>query len=353
MASVGKDNLRIAAKGLLALALTVCCGCQPFDHYHAPASAPIPSLTAPPTEKDRMSLPAYRIEPPDLIQLDALKLVPLPPYHLESYDVIQIEVLGTLLDQPIRGYYLIEAEGTINLGAAYGTLRVVGFTIEQARSAITTHLKTILAQPEVSVTLARVSSSESISGTYLVATDGTIRLGQHGVVHIAGKTLVEVRTAIESHLSLYFDSPQVSVDMVGFNSKVYYIVTEGAGLGDNTVRLPITGNETVLDALAEIGGISALSSKSMFIARPGPGQLGCQQVLPVDWNAVAHGATATNYQLLPGDRLYIVEDEVVASDNLLAKFIRPVEHLLGVTGVGTNAIRGTQTLGRSYNRTRN
>lgn len=337
----------------IAAALSVLCGCQPFDGYHAPATPPIPSIVEPPSERTRISLPAYRIEPPDLLQIEVLKMVPLPPYHLETYDVLQVQVIGTLLDQPIDGYYIIEAEGTINLGAAYGTLRVVGLTIDEAKVAIIQHLKQVLAQPEVGVTLARTAGSQPISGVYLVGPDGTINLRQYGTVHIAGRTLAEAKVAIEKQLAPHFDAPEVSIDMAGYNSKVYYVITEGANLGDNVVRLPITGNETVLDAISQIGGLSQLSSKTIFIARPGPANLGVEQQLPVDWEAITRGGmTATNYQILPGDRVFIVEDPVVAGTNQLAKMIAPLERLFGIVGLSANTVRTTQTMGRSYNRTR-
>ena len=74
-------------------------------------------------------------------------------------------------------------------------------------------------------------------------------------------------------------------------------------MGDNVRRLPVTGNETVLDAIAKVNGLSQLSSKKIWIARPAPDQFGCQQILPVDWDAITQGGqTATNYQVLPGDR---------------------------------------------------
>jgi polysaccharide export outer membrane protein len=172
-------------------------------------------------------------------------------------------------------------------------------------------------------------------------------------VHVAGKTLVDARLAIEKQLSQFFDMPAVSVDMQGYNSKVYYIITEGANVGDNVVRMPITGNETVLDAIAQIGGLSQLSSKTIWVARPAPADFGCEQILPVEWEAITKGGvTATNYQLLPGDRIFIAEDQLVATNNLLSKLISPIERLLGVTGLGASTVRNTQTLGRSYNRSR-
>ena len=342
--------LLVALIGWLVPIVSGCKTTYTFDRYDATLEEPVPPMAEPPREKAKVALPAYQIEPPDILQIEALKLVPKPPYRVEVFDVLQIQVAGTLLDQPIDGYYLVEAEGTINLGPAYGKLRVAGMTIDQTRETIDRHLRQILVRPEVSVQLARTSGTQPVTGTYLVAPDGTINLRQYGVVHVAGLTVTQARGAIQEHLAQYFDSPEVSVDVVGFNSKVYYIVTDGANLGDNITRVPITGNETVMDALSQVGGLSQVSSKTMWIARPAPAGLGAEQILPVDYDAIARGgSTATNYQLMPGDRLYIAQDGVVGFGNWLAKLTGPAERLLGIASLGTSAARGFQTLGRQYN----
>ena len=70
------------------------------------------------------------------------------------------------------------------------------------------------------------------------------------MVHVAGKTLVETRLAIEKQLVQFFDSPQVAVNVAGYNSMKYYIVFEGSSEGEDVITLPITGKETVLDAIS-------------------------------------------------------------------------------------------------------
>jgi polysaccharide biosynthesis/export protein len=339
---------------LALLAAVTLCGCQPFDYYdHTLKQLPPPQLE-PPREMSKVSLPAYQIEPPDLLQIDVLKLVPLPPYRLESYDVLQVQVMGTLLDQPVDGYYLIEAEGIINLGPAYGTVRVAGMTIEEAKAAVTNQLLHTLREPQVSVQLARTSGTQQISGVYLVGPDGTVNLKQYGTVHVAGKTMLEARLALQKQLSQFFDSPEVAVDVLAYNSKVYYVVTEGANLGDNIKRLPITGKETVLDAISNTGGLSQLSRKEIWIARPAPAGFGCEQILPVDYDAITRGGVAaTNYQLLPGDRVFIAENRTVAFTNLITKLTSPVERVAGTASLGGSTIRAMQTLGRNFNNRNN
>ncbi|MEE8450699.1 MAG: polysaccharide biosynthesis/export family protein [Thermoguttaceae bacterium] len=328
-------------------------GCHSIDFYDPTLNQPVvPSSLEPPREKSLMSLPSYRIAPPDVLTIEMLKLVPLPPYRAEVYDVLQVDVIGTFPDQPISNAFLmVESEGIINLGPTYGAVRVVGMTIEEINAAVDEHLRQVLRQPEVSIQLARAAGTQEITGQYLVGLDGTVNLRRYGSVSIAGMTVAEARASIENHLAQYFDSPEVAVDVTAYNSKFYYVITEGANLGDNITRLPITGKETVLYALSQIGGRSQLSSKEIWIARPAPARTGCVQHLPVDYDAMLRGGSAsTNYQILPGDRLYIAENELTALTNIVTKLTRPFEEAASATTLGGSTIRSMQTLGRSFNK---
>jgi polysaccharide biosynthesis/export protein len=335
----------------VALLLT---GCHAVDYYDAALQQPLPQAMEPPRELSMVSLPSYRVEPPDILQIEMLKLVPLPPYRIDIYDVLQIRVIGTIPEQDINGFFLVEAEGIVTLGPAYGTVRVVGMTIEEATATLTQKLKGVLQNPEVSVQLARTAGTQPVTGQYLVAPDGTINLRQYGMVHVSGKTVTEIREDVTKQLSRYFDAPDVSVDVMAFNSKSYYVITQGAGLGDNIRRVPISGNETVLDAISTINGISQLSSTEVWIARPSPGGVGCEQILPVDYEAIVRGgSSATNFQVLPGDRVFIAQDSLMTFNNFLSKLTMPIERMLGTASLGASATRSMQTLGRKYNATRN
>jgi len=79
------------------------------------------------------------------------------------------------------------------------------------------------------------------------------------------------------------------------------------------------------------------------VARPAPADHCCLQILPVDWRAIVQGgSTATNYQLFPGDRVYVKADCLITIDNWLAKALAPVERLFGVTLLGTATVRTIQ-----------
>ena len=99
----------------------------------------------------------------------------------------------------------------------------------------------------------------------------------------AGRTLHEVRACIEQHLAAYLQDPEINGDVLSYNSKVVYVITDGGGYGEQVVRLPVTGNETVLDAVSQIDGLSQVSSKRIWVARPAPAGTECAQVLDVHW----------------------------------------------------------------------
>jgi polysaccharide export outer membrane protein len=186
----------------------------------------------------------------------------------------------------------------------------------------------------VSVSLQDTAARQQISGEHLVGPDGNVTMGCYGSVTVVGMTLAQAKLAIEQHLAQFLDQPEVSVDVFAYNSKVYYIVTQGAGMGDGVYRFPITGNETVLDAISNVNGLSSVSSKKIWIARP-TDQPGAMQVLPVDWNQItAQAGAGSNYQLMPGDRLFIAEDSLIAFDSHLAKITAPFERIMGFSMLG-------------------
>ena len=87
------------------------------------------------------------------------------------------------------------------------------------------------------------------------------------------------------------------------------------------------------------------SKKNIWVARATPD---CHnpQILPVDWCGITQrGETATNYQVLPGDRIYVSSQWIIKSNNNLRKIIAPIEQMFGITLLGSetvNSIKGVQ-----------
>jgi polysaccharide export outer membrane protein len=309
----------------------------------------LPPGQAVPRELQKISLQRYVIEPPDIVLIDVVRAVPKAPYLIEALDALQIVVEGTLEGQPIAGIYAVDPGGMVQLGPAYGGVKVKGLSLTEAREAIEKHLRAAIVDPRVSVSLAQIAGQQQIVGEHLVGPDGTVNLGSYGSVYVTGLTLDEARAAIEEHLTAFLEAPKISLDVFAYNSKTYYVIIEGAGQGDRVSRLPVTGNETVLDAISNVGGLTALSSKTIWIARPAPAGVDCDQVLPVNWREITRGgSTATNYQILPGDRVFISEDRFVALDTTLEKMLRPFERLLGFSALGAQTVQQMQRFPRGF-----
>jgi polysaccharide export outer membrane protein len=224
-----------------------------------------------------------------------LSKIALPPYIIEAPDILLVEtVVAPEKKQPVRGQHLVRPDGTINLGV-YGSVRVAGLTLEQAKEAIAN----------------------------------------------------AIRPSLLPDVAKEFKASDVNVDVLAYNSKVYYIITDGGGYGEQVYRAPFTGNETVLDALALINGLPAVASKRhIWVARrvPDGGHGGSGNILPVDWCSITQGGSAaTNYQLLPGDRIYVRAEGLIHLDSKLAKILAPIERGLGITLLGSetvNSIKG-------------
>lgn len=296
---------------------------------------PYPNET--PRELKKVSLPTYTIEPPDVLLVDVVNAVPKAPYRLRELDVVRIEVTGAIPQRPIMGNFTVESGGMVNLGDPYGYVQVGGMTLPEASQAINEHLKTILRNPETSVTLVQYAARQQITGEHLVGMDGNITLGAYGDVRVVGLTREQAKRAMEEHLSQFFESPEVSVDVFSYNSKFYFLVVQGAGRGDGITRVPITGNETVLDAVSQIQGLQPFCSKRIWVARPAPPEHGCAQILPVDWEGMTQRAdVVTNYQIMPGDRIYVAEDKWYAAGSYVNKVVSPFERAFGVILLGTS-----------------
>lgn len=295
-------------------------------------------------ELDMVSLPPYTIEPPDILTIDATRVVPKAPYRIRPLDTLQIDVEGEQPEQPIDNQlFVVDPGGYVLLGAGYGKVKVRDLSLDEARDAVEAHLRRTLASPQVSLTLSESSGVQTIAGQHTVSPDGYVNLGTYGQVYVTGLTVAEAKSTIEEHLGAYLEDPEVAVDVWTYQSKVYYVITEGGGFGDSIARFPITGNETVLDALVQVNGLSGRSSKRIWIARPSPGDDACVQVLPVKVDDIVAGAgIATNYQILPGDRVFIQEDHLLRVDSMVAKITAPFERVLGFALLGANTVQINQ-----------
>lgn len=325
--------------------------------HHEPLVQPeekCPELNLP-KELNKISMPPYMVETPDILIINATRVIPLPPYKVQPMDQLYVVVQNSLNlpipEQRINNVFAIDPDGTINFGAGYGgAVRVVDLSTQEIEKLVARHLAPFFTEPpRLTVSLAASRGAQIIQGEHLVNPDGVVNLGTYGSVYVAGQTLPQVRQSIEAHLAKFLYKPEVSVDVLSYNSKYYYIITDFAGNGEQVVRLPVTGNETVLDAIANIGGLSAVSSKRLWIARPAPAGTE-DQILPVDWKGITRrGHTRTNYQILPGDRVFVMGNPMTKFDTLLGRTTAPFERAAGTSLLGFSTFKTFETSGNFLN----
>jgi polysaccharide export outer membrane protein len=305
MRGAWKQSYRISLIAVAAACLgTVgCVHHKPFIHGHAGKMMAVPPAGAVPRELEKVTLPPYVVEPPDQLLIEVVTITREP--RLDERGIPEKDEKG----EPIFEY------------------RALGLPV----------------QP--------------ISGGFTVRPDGTVYLGIWGSVPVAGLTLSQIQEAITDHIARQEDPTRpgagpirrealrVVVDVLQYNSKRYYVIYDGGGMGEQVVGFPVTGSETVLDAITNVGGLHQVASKrNVWVARRTPHMGDHQQILPVDWVGITqHGITLTNYQLMPGDRVYVKAQRLVTIDTALARFLTPIERMFGVTLLGAstvNQIRG-------------
>jgi protein involved in polysaccharide export with SLBB domain len=166
----------------------------------------------------------------------------------------------------------------------------------------------LLAQP------ASLDSPVRLPGDQTVLQDGTIQLGRYGRYPVAGKVIEQIEAEVnalvrakEAETNPDVRSGKVTVGpitvrLVNRDSKVYYVLGEVNAPGAFQVK----GRETVLDAIVAAGGLNNNASRrNIILARPTPPN-SCRVVLPICYNEIVQlGDTATNYQILAGDRVFV------------------------------------------------
>lgn len=264
-----KDHRR--ARWLIVVMLSAACGCQTVRTPEEKiASSNIPR------EFQKVTMPDYVVEPPDMLL---------------------VEVLEALPGRPISGERLVRPDGRISLGF-YGEVYVAGLTVPEVKEKIILHLRKYISDE----TLGLVEYDE--------------RTGEYKRDDKNQLTVKDPK-----------DTDRVFVDVTAYNSKNYYI------LGDVLVpgRMPITGNETVLDALEYAGGLLPTAApQNIQLVRPAPPGACCEQKLPVNLSAITNGGDpTTNYQLMPGDRIIVHRDPIVRLTIFIDRLVAPYQAVIG------------------------
>lgn len=173
---------------------------------------------------------------------------------------------------------------------------------ELAKELLPTHIvepgDTLLVQP------VELDAPVRLPPDQPVQPDGTIDLGVYGRPVVAGKTLAQIEVLIKDVIKAHDkgkDFP-VTVRLLGRPGKVFYVLGEVNAPG----AFPLTGRETVLDGIIAAGGVTRRASLGNIILSRPTFPDSCRIVYPVCYQQITQlGDTTTNYQLQPGDRIFV------------------------------------------------
>jgi polysaccharide export outer membrane protein len=169
----------------------------------------------------------------------------------------------------------------------------------------------------LAVEQAEFDASVRLPSDQTVRADGTIDLGPYGRLIVVGKTIDEVQQAVQQRVDeraaeaadgiVDVDDPDgrgqtVVVRLIEPESKVYYVVGEVNSPGTQQ----LIGRETVLDAIFAAGGLSDKADRHKIILSRPTSPCEPRTVMSVCFRHIVQlGDTSTNYQILPGDRIYV------------------------------------------------
>jgi polysaccharide biosynthesis/export protein len=189
-----------------------------------------------------------------------LEKIVLAPHRIEPGDVVSIEPVDFNSGIQLPGDQTVPADGTINIGS-FGSIYVVGQTTGQIENQVET----------------RIAARSSAAGN-------------------------DYRTVGYSNPPVQSAGNNVSVRLVSQESERFYVLGEIKAPGS----YPLSGNETVLDALIAAGGVTTKANEhKIILVRPAqPGQN--RVVLPICYQSIVQlGDTSTNFQIYPGDRIFV------------------------------------------------
>jgi polysaccharide biosynthesis/export protein len=178
--------------------------------------------------------------------------------------------------------------------------RAANLPRELARSVLPAHY----LQPGdiVVVEPVRLDSDVRLPADQRIMADGTIDLGGYGRVIVAGLTIEDAERLVEQRIiDAGGERTQINVRLIE-PQQVYYVLGEVNSPGS----FPLVGSETVLDAILAAGGLTGRASPcDAMLVRPTPPP-SCRVTLPICYRAITQlGDTTTNYQLQPGDRVFV------------------------------------------------
>jgi len=166
-----------------------------------------------------------------------------------------------------------------------------------------------------------VRQRPEFSGRHEIGPDGRIDLGEYGRLHIEGRTTPEIVKLVAEETGASPECVQVRVSE--FRSQHVLLFGEVIGWQRS---VPYRGQETVLDLLQRMGGITpGAEPRDVYVLRPHLGDNQRPEAYHVDLHAIVlKHDHQTNIRLLPFDQVYVGETRRAQIEKALPPWLRPL-----------------------------
>lgn len=172
-----------------------------------------------------------------------------------------------------------------------------------------------------------VNRHPELSGQYLVNSEGKIQYEFIGDVYVADLTKAQVVDVLKNLMGEYVISPDVRIKIVGYNSKVIYVIGEVGTPGKIIMRGDtMSVREAVIQA-----NLPTLTAKTTKASLMTPSESGRTRKKKVNLHKLLYeGDLRENYVMKPGDVLYVPPTAMAK----VMRVIQPVAAPIG-TAAGT------------------
>ena len=245
-----------------------------------------------------------------------LAITPMDRYTVEIADTLSIEPVSFEATIRLPGDQVVKPDGTISLGE-FGSYLANGKTVDQMKLEIQSKIDQQI-RSEMEIEFAKQAARQSADETRqteplelppLEDSGDEETAEQSDAKDLAAKKAdrilerqKEARRLFEDRLDEQLNQNRVSVRVTNWESKKIYVLGEVNSPGS----FPYIGNETVLDAIIEAGGIGSSANRhGIIVSRPSRCS-DCRTVITVCYDQIVQlGDSSTNYQLMPGDRVFV------------------------------------------------
>ena len=231
-----------------------------------------------------------------------LRKADLPNYIIEAGDTLFIEPVSFDATIRLSGDQIVKPDGTISIGE-FGRYVATQKTVEQVQIEVQSVIDQgirdqlehayFLEEQERQAEQARKAAKAQAEGT----ADADQLTPEEEM-----EAAAERRRSMDRRIVDQLAKNKVSVRLVNWDSKRFYVLGEVNSPGS----FNFVGNETVLDAIVQAGGLNSKANQhQIIVTRPTPCD-SCRTVMRVCYQQIVQlGDSSTNYQLQPGDRVFV------------------------------------------------